>query len=493
MMRERSKGRSQEQAAAKANVKSRQTVAKYEQLGEMPSGLKGPRVYRTREDPFVEDWAELEEMLIAAPELEAKALFDWLCEQKGDKYQEGQLRTLQRRVSDWRALNVAQVAVLEQIHRPGEIMQTDGTWLNQLGVTIQGIPLKAVLIHSVLTYSNWEWGRLARSESLAALQLGIQSTLFKLGYVPVYHQTDHSTAATYRLGAMAREEREGEERGYTAGYLQLLEHYGLQPRVIHVGAPQENGDIESSNGGLKRSLEQHLLLRGSRDFASVSVYEGFIQGVMDKRNRARQKRLAEELAVMKPLRATALATGRQEEVPVSRGSLIRVLNNTYSVPTSLKGKKVTVYIYEWWLEVYYGRKLMETLPRLSGRDKHQINYRHLIDSLLRKPGGFRNYRYREELFPRLIFRQAWEQLDGWYAPRKADLIYLRVLNLAARTLESEVACGLELLVQRRERWDETDLEQLLQPGTTAVPQLSPPAVSLAQYDQLLPGVAYVSP
>lgn len=76
IMRERSKGRSQEQAAAKANVKSRQTVAKYEQLGEMPSGLKRPRTYRTREDPFAEDWAELEEMLEAAPELEAKALFE---------------------------------------------------------------------------------------------------------------------------------------------------------------------------------------------------------------------------------------------------------------------------------------------------------------------------------------------------------------------------------------------------------------------------------
>jgi hypothetical protein len=67
-----------------------------------------------------------------------------------------------------------------------------------------------------------------------------------------------------------------------------------------------------------------------------------------------------------------------------------------------------------------------------------INYRHIIDSLLRKPGGFRDYRYREALFPGLVFRQAWEQLNAWYAPRRADLIYLRILHLAAQTLESAV-------------------------------------------------------
>jgi hypothetical protein len=74
-MRERSKGRTQEQAAVKANLKSRKTVAKYEQRGQLPSELKQPRSYRTRADPFAEDWLELEKMLHAAPELEAKTLF----------------------------------------------------------------------------------------------------------------------------------------------------------------------------------------------------------------------------------------------------------------------------------------------------------------------------------------------------------------------------------------------------------------------------------
>ncbi len=88
-------------------------------------------------------------------------------------------------------------------------------------------------------------------------------------------------------------------------------------------------------------------------------------------------------------------------------------------------------IYEWQIEVWYANQRMETLPRVTGAHHYQINYRHVIDSLLRKPGGFRNYRYREDLFPLEVFRQAWEALKEDMPPRRADLIYLRILKQAA--------------------------------------------------------------
>jgi hypothetical protein len=487
IMREREKGRTQEQAAASANLRSRKTAAKYERLGQLPSALKRPRSYRTRADPFAADWPTVEEMLTTAPELEAKTLFEWLCDQHPGRYQEGQLRTFQRRVSHWRALHGQQVAVLEQVHHPGEVLQTDGIWLTELRVTIQGEPFKHLLIHCVLPYSNWEWGRVAQSESLPALKLGVQSTLLELGYVPVFHQTDNSSAATRLLKA---EEQEGDDRrrGYTAGYLELLDHYGMAPRTTHLCSPHENGDVESGNGGLQRALKQHLLLRGSFDFDSVEAYEAFLHQVMAQRNRSRQERLAEERAVMKPLPVASLAVYREEKVPVSRGGLIRVLRNAYSVPTSLIGRRVTVRVYEWYLEVYYGGELVETLPRLVGSREHHVNYRHLIDSLLRKPGGFRNYRYREDLFPSLVFRQAWEQLDRWYTPRKADLTYLRILHLAARSLESDVAGALEQLLTTQARWTERDVEQLLELEPSPVPEVARGEVKLDVYDQLLQGV-----
>jgi transposase InsO family protein len=489
LMRERTKGRSQEQAAVKANLKSRKTVAKYERLGQLPSELKRPRTYRTRSDPFNQAWPMLEQMLLVAPELEAKTLFDWLCEQQPGQYQAGQLRTLQRRVSDWRALHQEQIAIIEQVHRPGGVLQSDGVWLTELGVTIAGELFRHVLIHCVLPYSNWEWGAVAQSESQLAYQRAIQATLLKLGAVPQEHQTDNSSAVTHQVSRSA----EG-ERAYNPAYLALLKHYGMTPRTIHLGRPEENGDIEASNGGLKQALRQYLLLRGSSDFSCLAEYEQFIAEVMTHRNDRRQERLAEELAVMKPLTVAPLGPYQEYRVKVSRGSLIRVQKNVYSVPTGLIGRVVTARVYEWHLEVYFRQYLVEKVPRLVGQNRQHLNYRHLIDSLLRKPGGFRDYRYREALFPTLVFRQAWESLSRWYSPRKADLIYLRILRLAARTLESEVEGVLKLLLSEQERWDETEVERRLpsHSPTGSVPQLEMSLVNLAQYDALLREMHHVT-
>lgn len=484
LMRERKKGRTQEQAAAKANLKSRKTAAKYERLGLLPSQLKKPRTYRTRPDAFAEDWPQIEQMLDDAPELEAKALFEWLQEQQPGKYQNSQLRTFQRRIARWRALNQPQIATLAQLHEPGEIMEMDGTWLTKLGVTIQGQSFKHMLIHCVLPYSNWEWGRVVQSESLGAVRLGLQSSLIELGYVPRVLQTDNSSAATRQLG-IREEVEENNRRTYTRDYLHLLDHYGLEPQTIHLDNPNENADVESSHGALKRALKQELLLRGSRDFEDIEAYETFLFQVMRKRNKGRRERLAEEIAVMRPLKATPLADSVRRKARVSSGSLIRVLKKSYSVPTSLIGKEVTVYIHEWSLDVYYTGQLVDTLPRLIGQKSHHVNYRHLIDTLLRKPGGFRRYRFQEDLFPQSIFRRAWEQLEQWHSPRRADIIYLRVLRLAARTLESDVAAALELLVNRGRRWDETDVEGWLEPEPVAVPKLNRGSVQLSRYDQLL--------
>ena len=323
IMRERQKGRTQEQAAAKANLRSRRTVRKYERLGKLPSELRRPRDYRTRRDPFEEHWPEAEAMLEDLPEVEAKILFEWLCEQHPGKYQEGQLRTFQRRVSTWRALNGSKLLTLEQVHQPGEVIQTDGTWMNELGITLDGQPFPHMLIHSVLPYSNWEWGRVAQSESLLAIRLGLQSALVKLGYIPKIHQTDNTTAATHKLGPKAQG-KNLHERGFNEEYLQLLAHYGIEPRTIHIGNPNENGDIESSNGAFKRAVKQHLLLRGSRNFESLEAYEAFLWQIMEKRNALRSERLAEEMAVMRPLEVKPWPQMRELRPRVNRAGIVRV-------------------------------------------------------------------------------------------------------------------------------------------------------------------------
>lgn len=484
IMRERSKGKTQEQAAAKANLRSRETVRKYERLGKLPSELKKPREYRTRSDPFEEDWPEAEKMLKDAPELEAKTLFEWLCEQQPGRYQEGQLRTFQRRVSTWRVFNEEQELTLEQVRKPGEMMQTDGTWMTELGVTINRQEFPHLLIHSVLPYSNWEWGRVAQSESLLAIRLGIQSSVMKLGHVPKIHQTDNSTAATHKLG---REDREkgSDERGFNDEYLQLMAHFGMEPQTIHLDSPNENGDIEAANGAFKKAVKQHLLLRGSTDFENLAAYETFLGQIMEKRNALRSKKLTEELAVMKPLQANPWPEMRELRVRVNRAGIIRVQNNGYSVPSGLKGKQVTVRVYEWNIEVWYANRRVETVPRLTGDKKYHINYRHVIDTLLRKPGGFRNYRHQAELFPRTVFRQTWDALQKRLSPRRADIAYLRILKLAARGLETDVAAVLEELLVSKQVWDDQTVADRVYPLQPKIPDLKINPVNLQEYDRLL--------
>jgi len=484
IMRERQKGRTQEQAAAKANLRSRRTVRKYERLGKLPSELRRPRDYRTRRDPFEEHWSEAEALLADLPEVEAKILFEWLCEQHPGEYQEGQLRTFQRRVSAWRALNGSKLLTLEQVHQPGEVIQTDGTWMNELGITLDGQPFEHMLIHSVLPYSNWEWGRVAQSESLLAIRLGLQSALVKLGYIPKIHQTDNTTAATHKLGPKAQGKNLN-ERGFNEEYLQLLAHYGIEPRTIHIGNPNENGDIESSNGAFKRAVKQHLLLRGSRNFESHEAYEAFLWQIMEKRNALRSERLAEEIAVMRALEVKPWPQMRELRSRVNRAGIVRVQGNGYSVPSGLRGKQVTVRVYEWQIEVWYANQCVETMPRLTGTKRYHINYRHVIDTLLRKPGGFRNYRYREELFPSAVFRQAWEALNQHLSPRRADIAYLRILKLAARGMESDVAAALEALLSSKNPWDDQTVAELVQPDLPVPPGLTQHAVNLTEYDRLL--------
>ena len=155
LMKERNKGKTQEQAAVKANLRSRKTVAKYEKSGKLPSEIQELRDYRTRPDAFSAVWDEVAAMLDNAPSLEAQTLFEWLLEKYPGDYQENQIRTFQRRIRHWRGLHQDQLLSLDQVRIPGEMLQTDGTRMNELQITIQREPFDHLLIHSVLPYSNW--------------------------------------------------------------------------------------------------------------------------------------------------------------------------------------------------------------------------------------------------------------------------------------------------------------------------------------------------
>lgn len=464
-------------AALRAGM-HRNTARRYVRVGRLPTELKAPRSWRTREDPFVEDWEEIASRLLEAPELEGKALFEDLVRRRPGVYEEGQLRTLQRRIKQWRAEHgPPQEIFLPQQHRPGEAMQTDFTSGSSFGVTIAGETFEHLLCQSVLPYSNWQSVVVCRSESMLALRCGVQEAVFRLGRVPEWHQTDNSTAATHDLHTG--------KRGFNAEYGDLMAHLGMQPRTIAIGECHQNGDVEASHGALKRRLEQHLLLRGSRDFATVEDYECWIGTVIEQANRLRATRLAEEHAVMQPLSAARLPRYRELHVRVSSNGTIQVQKNTYSVPTRLKGERLVVRLFDLHLEVYYGGKRQLVIERLRGEGKHRVDYRHVIWSLVKKPWAFARYRYRDALFPGEPWRRAYDALVAALPERQAELEYLRVLHLAAATLQHEVEAPIELLLAAGKLPTFAAVRALISDRTPEVPQLTPLAVDLSSYDELL--------
>ena len=248
-------------AAMKAGM-DRKTARKYVAAGKLPSEMAVPRDWRTRQDPFAEHWPEVEALVRETPALEAKTLFEVLSAKYPDCYEAGQLRTLQRRVRLWRATQGPDRAVMfAQQHRPGEAAQTDFTSTSELGVTIAGQLFVHLLCVFVLPFSNWVWATVCLSESMAALRKGVQRALFQLGRVPRYHQTDNSTAATHRIPDGKKVFYEDGKRPFNDDYLALMRHFGMTPRTTAIGAKEQNGDVESENGAIKRRLEQLLLVR----------------------------------------------------------------------------------------------------------------------------------------------------------------------------------------------------------------------------------------
>lgn len=470
--------RTQELAAAKSGMDPK-TARKYRRLGKLPGELKVPRSWRTRKDPFEGVWDEVHRQLEVNPGLQAKTLFGWLQRRYPGRFFDGQLRSLQRRVKAWRATEgPAREVFFAQVHRPGELCESDFTHMSSLGVTIQGRPFEHLVYHFVLTYSNWEHATVCFSESFESLSAGLQNALWELGGVPAAHRTDRLSAAVNRVP---------DPEVFPRRYRGLPGHYGLAAQRTRARAPHENGDVEQRHHRFKQAVEQALMLRGSRDFESRQAYEAFLAEIIDQLNAGRRQRLIEELPVMQRLPVNRLpACKHLRGIRVGSESLIRVEKNAYSVNRRLIGEKVDVRLYADHLEVWYGQRTVERLPRLRGRGKQRINYRHVIDRLLRKPGAFEHYRYREDLFPTSRFRMAYDALkqrrrDG------AARAYLKILELAARESETAVDEALRQLIHAGQAIDAETVGRLVHEGQRIAP---PPTevvvapVNPARYDEL---------
>lgn len=475
------RGMPKEMAALRVGMDAK-SARKYRRLGKLPSEVMNmDRNWRTHTDIFAEVWPELEAKLQLNPRLQAKTLLADLQRRFPDRFADGQLRSLQRRVKRWRAeCGPAKEVFFAQVHHPGRLAASDFTHCTDLGVCINGSPFVHLLYHFVLSYSNWETGTICFSESLESLSEGLQNALWELGGVPALHRTDRLTAAV-QPGV------EG-SASFKRRYQALLSHYGLQGQAIQAGKGNENGDAEQSHHQFKRALDQALMMRGSRDFTSRDSYGGFVRQLFVQQNAPRLARLEEEVALLRPLPRRRLESCKRLQVRVEKGSIIKVQGNVYSVASRLIGEKVEMRLYAEHVEVWYAQKMRDKMPRLRGRGKHRIDYRHVIDWLVRKPGAFADYRYQAEMFPSSHFRMAYDVLRACQ-PMRADKEYLRILHLAARESEAGVEAVLVELLQEDGRMDAVAvMERLRQRGHVGqASEVTVAAVDLSQYDALLEG------
>lgn len=474
------KGLTQEIAAEKVGI-TEKTARKYLKEGKLPDEIRKDHTWRTREDPFKEDEDRIREMLSINSALEAKTVFEYLAATNPDKYSTGQLRTLQRRFRMWRALDgPAKEVIFPQVHHPAHLCQSDFTSMNELNITIRGEKFDHLVYHFILTYSNWQTGTICRSESFEALSEGFQRALWELGGIPEIHQTDSLSAAVRNTGV--------DPDAFTERYAALIRHYGMEARKTEPGKANQNGDTEQSHNRLKKQMDQQLMLRGSRDFDNFEHYTDYLAAIFRKMNGTVKSRFEEEVKHLRPLPSQKLDCYKREIVRVKSWSTITVCHNTYSVHSRLIGEKVTAKLLPDKIEIWYAQKCVEVLPRLKGRKKHFIQYHHVIDYLIRKPGAFENYIYKEDLFPTHRFRVAYDYLRET-KPEKASKEYLKILHLAAKENEALVDSAIEKLIREEKTISNEAVLEIVHNGMLPekVRDVTVMAIDTKVYDILLAG------
>ena len=481
-MNARKNGKTQKIAAAQSGF-SKRSAHNIEKRGYVEA--KPDRNWKTRKDPFESVWeSEVIPLLEQNPHLQARTILEELQRKYLEKYPETLLRTLQRRVRKWRAISGPEKEIIfRQNHPPGWQGMSDFTHASKLEVTICGKKLEHILYHYRLVYSKWEAVSVVLGgESFSALSEGLQNALWLSGGAPKTHRTDSLSAAYKNCSEKKKEE-------FTKDYTELCTHYQMEPTRNNKGVAHENGAIEASHGSLKNRIDQALMLRGSRDFSSVEEYKQFIQEIASQHNRRIHKKYMEELSFLNPLPLRRTTDFTEARVIVTTSSTIRVKDVIYSVPSRLIGMTLKIHIYDDRLECFVGGDPIINLERKRRNQKrvHQINYRHVIGALRKKPQAFRNYIYREELFPTLAFRETWERLNKQLAPEKACREYVRILKEAAEDDHEELVNEyLENQLKKHILPESSEVQKLFRKQENP-PKLQPINQDLEGYEALIGG------
>ncbi len=406
-MAKRSGGLNQQVAADAVGISVR--TAQRIDRGDHQLQRQQGRHWRTRADPLADVWESvLMPMLENAPQLDPQTLLLHLEEIRPGHEWYRRKRTLQRRVEQWRALHgPAQEVMFLQEHDAGVLGISDFTVLKGEPITVVGAVLEHRLFHFRLPFSGWCHVEVIHGgESFVALSEGLQNALAACGGVPAEHRTD-SLSACYR-------NRDGSYAAdFTSRYRELCALLGLHATRNNRGVAHENGTIKGPHRHWKRRMEQQLIKRGSRDFATEAEYRQLVVQVtasLNNRPSVQQKLVIERLH-LRPLPVERFADYEPLVVRVRSTSTIEVRQVTYSVPSRLIGHQLTVHLRHDRLDLFLKSRFTLTLQRLHRRKGEKgalrrIDFSHVIESLRRKPRALLRAQLQADILP----GQAWQQL-----------------------------------------------------------------------------------
>ncbi len=444
--------------------------------------VKEPRAYRTHPDKLAAFWPEVEDLLKNDGKLKAYALFEEMRRRHPDAFEIEWKRTFERRVRDWKIdQRIEKEVTFDQVHKPGDVLAVDFTVMNELSITLNHQRFDHLVFHSVLTYSNWEYVQLCASESFEALAQGIQGSFVAMGGVTLRIRTDSLSAAVNNLST---------DRHFRTNYQNLLDHFQVEPHRINVRSPNENGDCESLHGHFKDYVDQRLRIRGSRDFDTKQEWIAFLQDCIKRRNNERDGLFQTEQEALADLPRRLFPVYTETDCTVSSNSIITVKQNRYSVPSCFIGSRVAIRIYADDVQLWYAGKHHLTMPRLIGKNLEFVDFRHVIDTLVRKPGAFENYRYREHMFPTLDLRKAFDNLTSSLGQGDGVRVYLRLLQVAKSEGMASIEPWITKLLIGTEKISKKSLMESLNRTHAAVPVSAVDDVKIEEpdlnsYDDLL--------
>lgn len=427
-MDNRRAGKTQVTSTARAgmSVRSGRTI-------EKNMRIRKPRDWKTRKDPFGDVWEVDVVKMLQGGVYQATFILDELQKRYPGRYSNSTLRTLQRRIKEWRALfGKDKEVIFRQDHEPAKLGISDFTHPKDIKVTIAGKPLKHIFYHFRLQYSGFSYIQVFKGsgESFTIFAQGLQAALQQIGGAPAEHRTDSLSASFKNLS-------KDDQADLTVRYRALADHYNMKATRINPGKSHENGGIESPHRHVKDRIRQTLIIRGSKDFSSFEEYQEFITVVVREHNIRLSKGLFEaEQMKLQPLPSTKGVEYTELIAAVSRTSTIQVKRVMYSVPSRLINEKLSVRIYHDRLECYLGMHHVIELERVylipGQRWARSIDFRHIIASLRKKPQAFRNSCLRNDLLPSDNYRSIWNYVDKKMANRAACKFMVGLLSIAAK-------------------------------------------------------------